>query len=89
MGGISPKVLTDSLCSMEADGIITRTAYPEVPPRVEYALSDQGESMRPIMKSMGKRSTEYKKVKLPQQPFPLPKSKKEQYAYGALLFFVL
>ena len=87
MGGISPKGLADSLCSMEADGIITRTAYPEVPPRVEYAPSDLGESMRPIMKSMGNRSTEYKKVKLPQQPFPLPKSKKEQCACGALLFF--
>lgn len=71
---------------MEADGIITRTAYPEVPPRVEYALSDLGESMRPIMKSMGNRSTEYKNGKLPQQPFPLPKSKKEQCACGALLF---
>lgn len=50
--GISQKVLTDSLRSMEADGIITRTVYPEVPPRVEYALSDLGESMRPIMDAM-------------------------------------
>ena len=49
--GISQKVLTDSLRSMENDGIITRTVYPEVPPRVEYALSDLGESMRPIIKS--------------------------------------
>jgi len=50
--GISQKVLTDSLRSMEEDGIITRTVYPEVPPRVEYALSDLGESMRPIIDSM-------------------------------------
>ena len=50
--GISQKVLTDSLRSMEKDGIITRTAYPEVPPRVEYALSPLGESMRPILNSM-------------------------------------
>ena len=42
--GISQKVLTDSLRSMEADGIITRTVYPEVPPRVEYALSELGKS---------------------------------------------
>ena len=82
-------MLADRLCSMEADGIITRTAYPEVPPRVEYALSDLGESMRPIMKAMGNRSTEYKNGKLPQQPFPLPKGKKEQCACGALLFFML
>ncbi|RHP30535.1 winged helix-turn-helix transcriptional regulator [Lachnotalea sp. AF33-28] len=50
--GISQKVLTDSLRSMEDDGIITRTVYPEVPPRVEYALSDLGESMRPIIDAM-------------------------------------
>ena len=52
LNGISQKVLTDSLRSMEADGIITRTVYPEVPPRVEYALSELGESMRPIIQSM-------------------------------------
>ena len=61
--GISQKVLTDSLRSMEADGIITRTVYPEVPPRVEYALSDLVESMRPIMDAMEIWGTEYKKSK--------------------------
>ena len=61
--GISQKVLTDSLRSMEADGIITRTVYPEVPPRVEYALSDLGESMRHIMDAMEIWGTEYKKSK--------------------------
>ena len=45
LDGISQKVLTDSLRSMEADGIITRTVYPEVPPRVEYALSELGECL--------------------------------------------
>lgn len=58
--GISQKVLTDSLRSMESDGIITRTVYPEVPPRVEYALSELGESMRPIIKSMEEWGLEYK-----------------------------
>ena len=61
--GISQKVLTDSTRSMEADGIITRTVYPEVPPRVEYALSALGESMRPIMDAMEIWGTEYKKSK--------------------------
>lgn len=61
LDGISQKVLTDSLRSMEADGIITRTVYPEVPPRVEYALSELGESMRPIMNAMEKWGTDYKK----------------------------
>ena len=58
--GISQKVLTDSLRSMEEDGIITRTVFPEVPPRVEYALSELGESMRPIIKSMEAWGTNYK-----------------------------
>ena len=52
LAGISQKVLTDSLRSMEEDGLITRTVYPEVPPRVEYALSQLGESMRPIIGAM-------------------------------------
>jgi DNA-binding HxlR family transcriptional regulator len=60
LDGISQKVLTDSLRSMEADGIITRTVYPEVPPRVEYALSELGESMRPIIKSMEAWGNNYK-----------------------------
>jgi len=50
--GISQKVLTDNLRSLEKDGIVTRTVYPEVPPRVEYALSELGESMRPIIAAM-------------------------------------
>ncbi len=58
--GISQKVLTDSLRSMEADGIVTRTVYPEVPPRVEYALSPLGESMRPIMDAMESWGNAYK-----------------------------
>lgn len=60
LDGISQKVLTDSLRSMEADGIITRTVFPEVPPRVEYALSELGESMRPILDSMQAWGENYK-----------------------------
>lgn len=58
--GISQKVLTDSLRSMEADGIVTRTVYPEVPPRVEYALSELGKSLRPIMDAMEAWGADYK-----------------------------
>ena len=50
--GISQKVLTDNLRALEHDGIITRTVFPEVPPRVEYALSELGNSMRQIMDAM-------------------------------------
>ncbi len=60
--GISQKVLTDSLRSMEADGIITRTVYPEVPPRVEYALNELGESLCPVINEMKKWGLTYKKL---------------------------
>mgnify|MGYP004514888001 CR=1 FL=1 len=60
---ISQKVLTESLRSMEEDGIITRTVYAEVPPRVEYALSELGESMRPIIKSMEEWGISYKNLR--------------------------
>lgn len=62
LDGISQKVLTDSLRSMEEDGIITRTVYPEVPPHVEYALSEIGESMRPILTAMQEWGTNYKET---------------------------
>jgi len=62
LDGISQKVLTDSLRSMENDGIITRTVYPEIPPRVEYALSDIGESMRPIIAAMAEWGEGYKEM---------------------------
>lgn len=45
-------MLTDNLRALENDGIITRTVFPEVPPRVEYALSELGDSMRPIIDAM-------------------------------------
>lgn len=60
LAGISQKVLTDSLRSMEQDGIIIRRVYPEVPPRVEYSLSELGESMRPIIQAMEQWGTDYK-----------------------------
>lgn len=58
--GISQKVLTDSLRSMEEDGIVVRTVFPEVPPHVEYSLSELGESMRLIMDSMEQWGNNYR-----------------------------
>lgn len=62
LDGISPKVLTDNLRAMEKDGLIIRTSYSEVPPRVEYSLSELGESMRPIIKTLEVWGLEYKKI---------------------------
>ena len=58
--GISQKALTEALRSMVADGIVIRKAYPEVPPRVEYSLTELGESMRPIIKAMENWGSAYK-----------------------------
>lgn len=60
LAGISQKVLTDNLRSLESDNLITRTVYPEVPPRVEYALSELGETLRPILNSMEAWGKAYK-----------------------------
>ena len=60
LAGISQEVLTDSLRSMEADGIIDRTVYAEVPPRVEYALSEIGETLRPVIDAMAEWGGKYK-----------------------------
>lgn len=61
LDGISQKVLTNSLREMEADGIVIRTVFPEVPPRVEYSLSELGETMRPVLDAMQRWGEDYKK----------------------------
>ena len=55
----TPKMLTQQLRDLENDGLITRTVYPVVPPRVEYALTDEGESIRPILTAMYRWGTQY------------------------------
>lgn len=65
LDGISQKVLTDSLRSMEADGLIVRTVYAEVPPRVEYSLSALGRSIQPVMDAMRDWGLAYKSGTLP------------------------
>ena len=58
--GISKKVLTDNLRALEEDGIITREVFAQVPPRVEDAMSEIGESLRPILIAMQNWGEEYK-----------------------------
>ena len=52
IGNISQKVLTANLRSMEADGLVSRKVYPEVPPKVEYSLTEVGRSLKPVMDAM-------------------------------------
>lgn len=58
--GISQKVLTESLRALEKDGVVTRTVYAEVPPRVEYSLSPLGKSLNPLLEAMEIWGKEYK-----------------------------
>lgn len=60
VGNISQKVLTANLRSMEEDGLLTREVFPEVPPRVEYTLTDTGYSLKPILDSMTDWGMAYK-----------------------------
>ena len=61
VGNISQKVLTANLRSMEQSGLLTRKVYPEVPPRVEYTLTETGYSLKPVLDAMVEWGTEYKK----------------------------
>lgn len=60
VGNVSQKVLTAQLRAMEESGLLTRTVYPEVPPRVEYTLTELGYSLKPILDAMGDWGTAYK-----------------------------
>ena len=59
--GITQKVLTSNLRSMESSGLVTREIFPEVPPRVEYTLTDTGYSLEPILDSMYSWGENYKR----------------------------
>lgn len=60
VGSISQKVLTANLRAMEESGLLTRKVYPEVPPRVEYTLTETGYSLKPILDAMKEWGTNYK-----------------------------
>ncbi len=60
IGNVSQKVLTANLRAMEDSGLLTRKVYPEVPPRVEYTLTETGYSLKPVLDAMVAWGTEYK-----------------------------
>ena len=64
IGKVSQKVLTTQLRDMEGSGLISRKVYAEVPPKVEYSLTELGKSLQPILNAMLQWGTEYKEKKL-------------------------
>ena len=62
IGGVSQKVLTNNLRQMEKSGLINRKVYAEVPPKVEYSLTDLGKSLKPILDSMVNWGENYRKM---------------------------
>lgn len=58
--GITQKVLTSHLRNMEANGLLIRKVYPEVPPKVEYTLTETGYSLKPILDAMYTWGEDYK-----------------------------
>ena len=60
IGSVSQKVLTAQLRDMEESGLVTRQVYAEVPPRVEYSLTELGQSLKPILDSMWNWGESYK-----------------------------
>ncbi len=60
IGNVSQKVLTAQLRDMEKNGLLTRTVFPEVPPRVEYSLTELGRSLKPILDAMSNWGEGYK-----------------------------
>ena len=62
--GISQRVLTENLRSMESDGLLERKVFAEVPPRVEYSLTKTGLSLQPVITSMAEWGTKYKNNEL-------------------------
>ena len=61
VGNVSQKVLTTQLRAMEENGLVRREVYAEVPPRVEYSLTELGKSLKPILDSMWTWAEDYKK----------------------------
>ena len=60
IGSVSQKVLTAQLRDMEENGLVNRKVYAEVPPRVEYSLTELGQSLKPILDAMWSWGEDYK-----------------------------
>jgi DNA-binding HxlR family transcriptional regulator len=67
--GISPRTLSLRLRALEEEGVVTRNTFPEVPPRVEYALTEKGEALVPLIDDMRRYGNRWL---LEEEPEPVP-----------------
>lgn len=79
---ISPKVLTETLKSLEADGLIRRKLYAEIPPKVEYSLTELGKSLLPIINSLISWALENFAVITGNKPAQIPPTAKRPKGTG-------
>jgi DNA-binding HxlR family transcriptional regulator len=70
IGTVSPKVLTSHLRSMEEDGLVDREIFAEVPPRVEYTLTELGESLKPVLDAMKDWGINYQEKSTVEVDYP-------------------
>jgi DNA-binding HxlR family transcriptional regulator len=66
LGGVSQKMLTQTLRGLEAHGLVCRTVFPVVPPHVEYALTELGESLRPVLSALCRWSEQHALMLAPE-----------------------
>ncbi|MCP3474593.1 helix-turn-helix transcriptional regulator [Bradyrhizobium sp. CCGUVB1N3] len=74
---LTPRILTHQLRDLEIDGLVIRTVYAQVPPKVEYSLSDLGRTLEPIIRALGTWGTEHMDLfqrQKPSHPVPDPQS---------------
>ncbi|SES20671.1 transcriptional regulator, HxlR family [Gracilibacillus ureilyticus] len=64
MPGITQKMLTKQLRELEAEDIVERVVYPEVPPKVEYSITEYGKSLQPILEAMHEWGTNHTRRKI-------------------------
>ena len=60
---VSPRTLSERLKELEEQGVVNRQAFPEVPPRVEYSLTEKGEALKPLLDSVGEWAVGFDKPK--------------------------
>jgi len=75
--GVNTKMLTKQLRELEEDGVVTRKVYPEVPPRVEYRITDFGKTLIPILEALCNWGADYLRIMDESSYQSLTKTKKE------------